>query len=189
MRADLTLVREPSDRGLPGSVFVRAERAPHRPILRFRGVNIASKDDLRVARRAGLPLSLLESDRIEKLGYPLSFRPRLIVDRELLSLLCSRFQVIPFSDPGAARDPGIEDLVVAMLSIDPLGARRIARDHRTQMDPVHLLKRVLAENLERRAYEVRLDQFAPGLPKSAGVEPLSRRALEAEDSREYSRGP
>lgn len=189
MRADLTLVREPSDRGLPRSIFVPVERAPHRPILRFQRLNVESRDDVRVARRAGLPLSLLDPDTIERLGYPLSFQPRLIVDRGLIALVRSRFRVIPFSDPGAAKEPGIEDLVVAMLSIDSLGARRIAHDHRSEIDPVRLLKRVLAENMERRAFEVRLDEFAPGLPRVTGVEPLSRRALSAEDCREFSRGP
>jgi hypothetical protein len=183
------LVREPSDRSLPGSVFVRAARAPHRPILRFERVNIGSKVDVRLARRAGLPLSLLEPARIERLGYPLSFRPRLLVGRDLLPIVHSRFAVIPFGDADAAREPGIEDLVVAMLSIDPLGARRVARVHRAEIDPIRLLKRVLAENLERRAYEVRLDEFAPGIPRSVGLEPLSRMALREEDRREFSRGP
>lgn len=189
MRADLTLVREPSDRGLPGSVFVRAARPPYRPILRFQRVNIESKDDVRVARRAGLPLSLLEPDQIERLGYPLTFRPRLLVGRDMSSLVHSRFAVIPFVDPAAAKEPSLEDLVVAMLTIDPLGARRIARDHRAKIDPIRLLKRVLAENLERRAFEVRLDEFAPGIPSIVGLEPLSRTALQAEDDREFSRGP
>ena len=142
-----------------------------------------------MARRAGLPLSLLEPATIEALGYPLSFRPRLILSGSLAPLVETRYRRLVVSDPEAARDPRWEDLIVAMLRIDALGARRIAHDHRSAIDPVRLLKRVLAENLEGRAYEIRLDEYAPGLPRIPGVRPLSRAALRAEETRPFSRGP
>ncbi len=189
MQADVALIREPSDRALPESVFPRPGRPAHRPVVRFRSIRIRTTDDVRTARRAGLALSLLDPGQVERLGYPLSFRPRLMVDRLMVPLVRSTFPILPVSDPQAARSPGLEDLVVAMLAIDSLGARRIAKAHRSSIDPVRLLKRILAEDQERRAFEVRLDEFAPGLPKLPGVLPLTRPALDAEDSREFSRGP
>jgi hypothetical protein len=188
MFVDGVFRREPNSKAVTPSIFIREAKASHRPPIRYRTVRIRSKRDVEIARRAGVPVSLLEPDRIEKLGYPLSFRPRLLVPRQLVPLIDTTYRVLPVADPEAARDPKIEDLVVALLSIDALGARRVAHDHREELDPIRLLKRVLSEDLEARAYEVRLDEFAPGIPKAPGVAPLSVAALAAEDSREFSRG-
>ena len=181
--------RDPSEKAATPPIFVPEPKASHRPPARYRSVRIGSKEDVETARKAGLPLSLLEPERIEQLGYPLSFRPRLLLPAMLEPLVETTFRPLVLTDPEAARNPTLEDLVVAMLWIDALGARRIAHAHRSEIDSLRLLKRVLAENLEGRAYEVRLDQFAPGIPKVRGVRPLSRAALRAEESRQFSVGP
>lgn len=134
-------------------------------------------------------MSILHPQAVERLGYPLSFRPRLLIAKPLLPLVETTFRVQVVSDEAAAGNPTLEDIVVEMLRVDPLGARRIALAHAERIDSLRLLKRVLAENLESRAYEVRLDEFAPGLPKVKGIRPLSRSALRAEDAREFARGP
>lgn len=181
--------REPGDTSRTPDIFVREPVPPHRPPTRFRSVRINSPKDVQTARRANLPVSILDSKIVEDLGYPLSFRPRLLVPKPLLPLIETTYRVQLLADVEAARDPGIEDIVVEMLRIDALGARRIAHDHKKEIDPVKLLKRVLVENLEGRAYEIRLDDYAPGLPKVKGVRPLSRSALRAEESREFAKGP
>lgn len=181
--------RNPSEKAATPSIFVPEPKASHRPPARYRTVRIRSKADVEIARRAGLPLSLLEPERIESLGYPLSFRPRLLIPTQLERMVETRFRPLVLTDAEAARNPTLEDLVVAMLRIDALGARRIAHEHQNEIDSLRLLKRVLAENLEGRAYEVRLDQYAPGIPRVPGVKPLSRAALRAEEHRQFSRGP
>jgi hypothetical protein len=136
-------------------------------------------------RRANLPISILDSRLSEALGHPLSFTPALIAAKELLPILDTGFRTITFTEAEAARSPRIEDFIVAMLRIDTLGARRIARANATVLDPVRLLKRILAEGLEARASRVRLDEFAPGLPKVPGVRPIAKSALASEDRRTF----
>jgi hypothetical protein len=189
MRADISLVREPKDRTLPPSVFIRAERAPHRPVTRFIQVRIHSKEDVETVRRANLPVSLFDSARSEALGYPLSFKPILIVAKDHLPAIDTPFRAIPFLDSGAARSPSLEDYIVAMLKIDTLGARRIAKENAASIDSDRLLKRIIVEGVEDRANRVRLDEFAPGLPKSPGVKPIAKAVLKSGDSRPFVQRP
>jgi hypothetical protein len=183
----VSLIREPGDRTLSPSVFVRAGRPAHRPVTRYERVRIHSESDVRAVRRAGLPVSVFDSALSESLGYPLTFRPALIVAREVLPLVETRFRTIAFADAQAARSPSIEDHIVAMLWIDTLGARRIARENAVRLDPARLLRRILVEGAEDRAYRVRLDEFAPGLPVPFGVKAIPRVALERDDRREFPR--
>jgi hypothetical protein len=189
MRASLTLVREPTDRTLPPSVFVRAERPAHRPILHFTRVRIHSENDVETVRRAHLPVTLFDPAQSEALGYPLSFKPVLFVARSHLDSLETGYRTIPFVDADAARSPRIEDYIVAMLRIDTLGARRIAKENAAKIDPIRLLRRIMVEGVEDRAYRVRLDEFAPGLPIQPGVKPIAKAALDFEDRRAFMRGP
>ena len=173
MRARISLIREPTDRTLPPSVFVRAKRLPHRPITSFVQVRIHSESDVETARRANLPISLFDEAQSEAFGYPLSFKPVLFVARKYLTTIETNFRTIPSVDAEAARFPGIEDFVVAMLRIDALGARRIAKENAESLDPIRLLSRIIIEGVEDRAYRVRLDEFAPGLPVSPGIKPIA----------------
>jgi len=189
MRVEESFRREPGNTSRTPDIFVPEPVPSHRPPTRYRSVRINSLEDVDTARRADVPVSILEPKAIEALGYPLSFRLRLLVPKPLLPLIETTYRIQVIADTDAARDPAIEDIVVEMLRIDSLGARRIAHDHREEINPVRLLKRVLAENLEGRAYEVRLDDYAPGLPKVKGIRPLSRSALRAEELREFAKGP
>jgi len=144
---------------------------------------------VQTARKANLPISLFDSLQSQTLGHSLSFKPVLLVPREYLPVLDTGFRTITFIDLDAARSPRIEDFIVAMLRIDALGARRIARANRASLDPILLLRRIMAEGLEARAYRVRLDEYAPGLPASPGVRPISKGALESEDRRVFVRRP
>lgn len=185
MQRTAYLVRGPGDRELPSS-FVRVPTATHRPKERFL-VRLDSPADVKAARKKGLAVALLDSERSEALGYPLEFSPCALVYRDLLPIVTGAMRVIPVSDESAARHPTLEDYVVAMLPIDSLGARRILVEHRTEIDRSRLLKRVLQENVEQRAYHVRLAEFAPGLPKVEGVKQLASRDLAVSDRREFTR--
>lgn len=189
MRVEGSFLREPGSTSRTPDIFVSEPGVSHRPRMRYRTVRIRSLRDVETARRAGLPVSILDSRTVERLGYPLSFRPRLLIAKPLLPLVETTFRIQVLADEDAAVNPTLEDIVVEMLRIDSLGARRIAHDHAKEIDPLRLLKRILAENLEGRAYEVRLDDYAPGLPKVTGIRPLSRPVLRAEDVREFAEDP
>ena len=150
-------------------------------------LRLESPDDVVAARRLGLPVYLLEPPLVAALGYPLRFDPLLLVGRTVTGSVDSRFRRVEFLDDVAAREPRLEDVLVALLSIDPVGARRLAVENRDRLDPVRLLRRVLQQGLEARAYRVRLDEFAPGLP--AVGRPIPRSELVREDSRPFARGP
>lgn len=189
MKPQVSLIRDASDRALPPSIFLRERSSRGGQRARFRLV-IRSRSDVQRARNANVPVSLLEPATVAALGYPLQFKPRLILAAaEAASLAESPFKLLVFQSAEGARNPTLEDTIVAMLSIDPLGARRIALANRERVDGVRLLKRIFQENLEGRAYRVRLGEFAPGLPVASGVQPLSRTALRVEDARQFAHGP
>jgi len=187
VKANLSLVREAEDRTLPPAVFVRADRPAHRPVTHYAKIRIYSKRDVISVRKANLPISMLDPLQSEALGYPLSFKPVLLVAREYLPVIETGFRTITFTDAEAARSPAIEDFIVAMLRIDTLGARRIAKVNAKKIDPIRLLRQIMVERLEERAYRVRLDEFAPGLPVPPGVRRISKRALASEDHRTFVR--
>ncbi len=187
MRAKTVLLRDLGDRPLPSS-FVPEGHPFHRPPTRYR-LRIHSPNEIEPIRKTGLPISLFSPDKSEELGYPLTFKTRLIIAEQLCSALETSLPVIPFTNSESARNPLLEDYIVAMLRIDVLGARRIAVENRERLDKVRLLKRILQENLEGVAYRVRLDEFAPGLPRVPGVKPIARSVLTAEQTREFSRRP
>jgi hypothetical protein len=147
---------------------------------------VNSKDDVSAARALGLPLYLLEPWLVGALGYPLRFDPLLLVGRRVAGSVDTRLRRVEFHDDEAARAPRLEDVMVALLSIDPLGVRRLAVENRDRVDPVRLLRRILQQGVEARAYRVRLDEFAPGLP--AIGRPLPGRELAGEDARPFARG-
>jgi hypothetical protein len=185
----MSLVREPTDRVVSPIVFVKAKRLPHRPVTHYTRIRIHSPTDVGTARGANLPISMFDSKRSEMLGHPLIFKPVLLVGKEYLPIIETGFRTISFADAEAARSPAIEDFIVAMLWIDTLGARRIAKKNSAIIDPVRLLRRIIVEGLEARAHRVRLDEFAPGLPAPRGVKPIAKNALAAEDGRSFVEGP
>jgi len=163
MKTVLELVRERTDWSLPRDLLIPEERPSHRPAERFRGVRLSTPRDVERARKAlGLPLSLLEPGAVSRLGYPMNFRPRLLVARNIRPLVESKFPTIEFASEEAATTPRIEDLVVAMLHVDTLAARALAL--RNQVEPDYLLQRVLEEHVQRLATLVRLQDVARGIP-------------------------
>jgi hypothetical protein len=185
MRAETVLLRESGERPLPPA-FVAESHPFHRPKTRYR-LRINSPNEVEPIRRTGLPISVFSPEKSEELGYPLEFKPRVIIAKELRSAVDTSLPIVSFADTEAAKNPKLEDYIVAMLRIDLIGARRITSVNREKIGNARLLKRVLQENLESQAYRVRLDEFAPGLPQVPGVKPIARAVLIAEDSREYSR--
>ena len=183
VRAVITLARTPGDRELAPPIFVREGGSRGRPAARYH-VAVDSMEALEQARRVGLPIYLLEPWVSKALGYPLSFSPRLLVGRAVADAVHStRFPVISFIDSAAARNPRLEDVIVAMLDIDPLGARRILRLNLDLVDPSRLLKRILVEDREPLSTLVGLQEFVPTLPVVGKTFPASE--LAEEDAKEF----
>ncbi|HTT14908.1 MAG TPA: hypothetical protein VMG81_03915 [Thermoplasmata archaeon] len=175
MRANVSLVREPTDRTLPRSIFVPKERKPHRPCAQYEKVVVRSEDDARIARNANVPLFALDAARVTSLGYPIKFPPLLVVARSVLPLIQSSLTTIPFASEEAARSPRPEDVAVAMLKFDRIGARALV-DRNPRWDPLYLTRRIWEENALRVATLVRLFDVLPYLPRDGDAP--DRAALE-----------
>jgi hypothetical protein len=184
MEIEVTLVRSPGDRALSRSVFSPVGYTRHSPRKRYR-VMLRSPADVKEAAKFGVCVSLFESKQVRDLGYPAEFPTRLLVAREVAEAVDSPFPHLVFTNGEAARKPRLEDVVVAMLFVDWLGARQLARKNAAGLDPTYFWKRVGEEHAEARAHRVRLDDFVPGSRPLASA--LGRADLRAFDASVYER--
>jgi hypothetical protein len=178
------MVRSPGDRALPQGVFVPVRYTRHSPRKRYR-VRLRSPADVRKAASLGVCVSLFESKTVRDLGYPVEFPTRLLVARGVAAAVESPFPQLTFTNAEAARKPRLEDLIVAMLFVDWLGARQVARKNASALDHAYLWKRVAEEKAEARAHRVRLGDIIPGPRPLAGS--LTRADLRAFDATVYER--
>ncbi len=178
MRSEIAFVMEPLDYRLPRRILVPERKPSHRPRVRYR-IRIRTARDAAWARHAGIPVYLLAPGILAALGYPMTFPPHLIVARECAEIIESAYPQIRFVSSDAAGHPRIEDLVVAMLRIDPLAARAVALRNREFVNPVRLLRRVVQEDVEREATLVRLQEVSPGIPDVG--KPLPKAGLSRQD--------
>jgi hypothetical protein len=181
---DVSIVRSPGDRALPRNVFTPVGYTAHAPRKRYR-VTLRSPADVKEAAKFGVCVSLFESKIVRDLGYPAEFPTRLLVAREVARAVDSPFPLLPFANAEAARQPRLEDVVVAMLFVDWLGARALARKNAEALDPSYLWRRVAEERADVRAHRVRLEDVVPG-PRLL-VSALGRDDLRALDSTVYER--
>ena len=165
MRVEVAAYREEGEHSLPREVAVPVATPNHRPKTEYRFVARSVNDAERLQRHR-LPLHLLTSEQVSNLGYPVRFPTQVIVARSFLPLLETRLPTIPFTSTAAATAPRDEDAVVAMLHVDMIGARTLWDRNRNRMDSTYLLRRILEEELERRAAFVRFSDSLPGIPPS-----------------------
>ena len=118
---------------------------------------------------------LITPDWVSEKGYPVHFRPWLAVPKGLTAKVSSDYRILPVRDEEALREPGVVELVTLLLRFDPLAARVVASRNRRSLDPHELYRRVRNEGLERAATKVRLQDFAPAIPRVG--EPLAREEL------------
>lgn len=164
MRLEQSLLREPGERPLPPEMLWRAPRSRGRPRTEYRP-RVRSAEDVDRLRRHQVPAFLLTSDWVTKCGYPVEFRPWLAVGERLAAKVSSDYRILPVKDEDSLRAPGLAELVTLLLRFDPLAARVVAKRNRRKIDPNELYRRVRNEGLERPATKVRLQEFAPALPK------------------------
>ena len=118
-------------------------------------------------------------DDVASFGHAMTFPPFLVVARRFAGLVDTPFRIHVLESEEGALHPRVEDLVITMLKVDPFAARAVALGNPEFLDPVHLLRRVLQERVEREATLVRLQEISPGLP-TVGA-PLPLRGLRTQD--------
>ena len=171
MKIEGRLHREMNERPLPREMLDRPRRARGRPRVQYRP-RVRTAQDVRRLRRHRIPVYLLTSEEVTARGYPVRFRPWLVVPGPLVDQLATDFRVLPVRDGEALREPGAVELVTLLLRFDPLAARVVAVRNRRRLDPNELYRRIRNEGLERPATRVRLQEFAPALPKVGEALPL-----------------
>ena len=120
---------------------------------------------MRRLRQHRVAAVLLTSEWVSRSGYPVTFRPWLVVPEAVATQLASDYRILPIRDEEALENPGIAELVTWLLRFDPLAARVVASRNRTLLNPHELYRRVRNEGVERAATKVRLQQFAPAIPR------------------------
>jgi hypothetical protein len=164
VKLEASLVRERGERPLPAGLRVPVRRGRGRPRVEYRP-RIRTAADVERLRRRHVPALLITPEWVTRSGYPVEFRPWLAVPEALAAKVTSDFRLLSVRDEDALRDPGAVELVALLLRFDPLAARVVAARNRARIDPSELYRRVRNEGLERAATEVRLQEFAPALPR------------------------
>jgi len=164
MRVEGSLLRESGERPLPADLRSRVPRSRGRPRLEYRP-RVRSASDVATLRRHRVPAVLITSEWVSHHGYPVVFRPWLAVPQELAGKFSSDFRILPVKDEDALRDPGLPEMVTLLLRFDPLAARVLAVRNRSELNPNELYRRVRNEGVESAATRVRLQDFAPAIPK------------------------
>lgn len=164
MRVEARLLREPGEHLFPPEMSVTLPKSRGRPRAEYRP-HVRSVRDAERLRRHRIPTFLLTPEWVTRSGYPVNFRPWLLVSERLLPQITSEFRILPIKDEDSLRNPGPVELVTFLLRFDPLAARVVAQRNRGKIDPHELYRRVRNEGLERPATKVRLQEFAPAIPK------------------------
>jgi len=172
VRVEETLRREPGERPLPREMLTPIPRPRGRPPTEYRP-RVRTPADVERLRRHRVPALLLTSEWVTKSGYPVTFRPWLAVSEKLSRKVTSEYRILPVKDEDALRQPGVVELVVLLLRFDPLAARVVAVRNRSRLDPNELYRRIRNEALEAAATKVRLQEFAPAIPKVGKPLPLA----------------
>lgn len=141
-----------------GDPIVPVESKSHRPRKRFE-LKIRSAEDVHRARKMGVPLLLVQSEDLKMLRYPLRIPTTVLAPREFRNVLDSTLPVRVFQSMAPFARPRIEDTVVFLLMHDPLAARAVVERNLELLDLVYLRKRILQEDLEREATQVRLQEY------------------------------
>ena len=184
MRVEATLLKSPAERRPPSDILQREARSSHRPPNRYHLV-VRDERDVERARSLGIPVFALRDELVTMLGYPMRFPSALVVPRSMRTAIESSLPILEFLHEEAVARPRIEDIIIALLRLDPLAARAVLQRNRDLVDLAYLVKRVYQENLEKEATLVRLQDFVP-LP-SVG-EALPAAALERVASSNWPKG-
>jgi hypothetical protein len=165
MKLATVVLREPGEHPLPRSLAFPVPTPNHRPQTEYR-FRVRSEADVRALQRHRLPIHLLTAKRVSELGYPMVFPSQAVIARSFRPLVEIDLGTIPFVSTEAAASPRDEDVIVAMLRFDMVGARALWDRNRERLDSNYLLRRILEEGVERRASFVRFSDVLAGIPRS-----------------------
>jgi hypothetical protein len=164
MHLEGSVLRELGERPPPADLFRPAVRRRGRPRVEYHVV-VRTAEDAAALRRRGLPVHLLTSDWVSGHGYPVEFRPWLVVPERIARKVTSAFRILPVRDEEAVRSPGLEEIIAFLLRFDPIAARLVAVRNRRSIDPHELYRRIRNEGVEGAATRVRLQEFSPAIPR------------------------
>jgi hypothetical protein len=163
MEQRLELFRDPREPTLPAVLVEPIRRRGGRPkvpvVLRVR-----TAEDVESLRSRNVPMFFLTPERISRAGYPMTFEPRLVVPRPMVSQVVTGLRVLPVKNPETVRGDRLEALVTLMLRVDRLASRALAVRNRSEVNGSELYRMVVNEGLEREATQVRLQDFAKDVP-------------------------
>ena len=121
----------------------------------------------------GAPVFALTPELVTALGYPITFPPHLLIPCDFAAAIETSLPVIIVASAESTLRPRIEDVITALLHVDPLAARGVAHRNRQSIDPVQLLRRVVQGEMEREATRVQLQEFSPTIPEVGSTLPKS----------------
>jgi hypothetical protein len=174
MRLEGAILREPGERPLPSRLVHRAVRRRGRPPVECLPF-VSSAEDAALLQRHGVPVQVLTSDWVTANGYPVEFRPWLLVPERIEKKFRSTLRMLPIRDEAALRQPGLAEMITFLLRFDAIAARLVAVRNRAALDPNELYRRVRNEGVEAAATRVRLQEFSPAIPRVGNS--ISRREL------------
>jgi len=137
-------------------VFIEISRSSNRPKKRF-DLKVNIEKEAKKASKAGVPILWIEDSYTKILRYPMKIPETIIVPREYRDAIITDLNLHTFEAETPFNDsiiPRLEDVVVFMLTLDPLAAR--AMMDRNELDLDYLQKRIYQENLEEEAVDVHL---------------------------------
>ncbi len=140
----------------PPDIFEEINTKSHRPKNRFT-LEMNSEKEAKKARKANVPILWIDSSYTKMLRYPMTIPDTVVVPREYEDLTKTELNLHTFESMTPFKGtiiPEFEDVIVFMLTLDPLAARGMV--DRSELDLTYLEKRIVQENLEREAAEVHL---------------------------------
>ncbi len=164
----------------PPNIFKEINTGSHRPKKRF-FLEVNSESEAEKARKANIPILWIDSSYTKILRYPMTIPDTIVIPREYENLTKTELDLHTFESMTPFKDtiiPEFEDVVVFMLSLDPLAARAMV--DRSELDLTYLEKRIIQENLEREASIVHLQDLldlpreGPSLEKESLLKIIER---------------
>ncbi len=140
-------------------IFKEIDSEPHRPQKRFK-LTINNQEQAKEASKSNIPILWIDPSYTKILKYPMTIPKTIIVPREYKDVIETDLNLHTFESMTPFKDtifPEFEDVIVFMLTLDPLAARGMV--DRSDIDLKYLQKRILQENLEKEASEVYLQDY------------------------------
>jgi len=140
-------------------VFIEISRSPNRPKKKF-NLKVNNEKEAKKASKAGVPILWIDHSYTKILRYPMKIPETIIVPKEYRDVVRTDLNLNTFEAEtpfNGSIIPRLEDVVVFMLTLDPLAAR--AMMDRNELDHDYLQKRIYQENLEEEAVDVHLQDY------------------------------